>query len=151
MPKYLKAANLFCFASVTETQGLVTLEAMAAGLPVVAVAATGTSDAVDHNVQGLLTANDSQTLAAAIEQVLADESLYARFQEASPHKAAQFDIVTLAKQLTDVYQQAQEDKVAGRFVQMDEKKSIFTVDWKKPFTLIEEKIAQLESKLIQTE
>ncbi len=46
VPAYLKAADLFCFASVTETQGLVTLEALAAGLPVVAVDANGTRDVV---------------------------------------------------------------------------------------------------------
>jgi hypothetical protein len=56
VPNYLKAADLFCFASITETQGLVTLEAMAAGLPIVAVDATGTSDAVTNGEQGLLTA-----------------------------------------------------------------------------------------------
>ncbi len=43
-PSYMKAANLFGFASITETQGLATLEAMAAGLPVVAVDASGTRD-----------------------------------------------------------------------------------------------------------
>ena len=35
VPRYLKAADLFCFASISETQGLVTMEALAADLPVV--------------------------------------------------------------------------------------------------------------------
>jgi glycosyltransferase involved in cell wall biosynthesis len=150
VPGYLKAADLFCFASVTETQGLVTLEAMAAGLPVVAVEATGTSDAVTHDVEGLLTPNDSAALAEAIERVLADEALYGRLQERTAVKAAQFDIVTLSQKMTDVYQQAKADKLAGLAVQMDEKKSIFNVDWKRPLEKIEEKIAELESKIIKT-
>ncbi len=149
VPQYLKAADLFCFASVTETQGLVTLEAMAAGLPVVAVDATGTSDAVDHEVDGLLTPNDSAALAAAIERVLDDEELYGRLKGNTAVKAAQFDIVTLSRQLVEVYQQAAADKQAGRVLQMDEKKSIFNVDWKKPLSIIEEKIAELESKIIK--
>ncbi len=52
VPAYLKAADLFAFASNTETQGLVTLEAMAAGLPVVAVDAVGTRDVVVHERDG---------------------------------------------------------------------------------------------------
>ncbi len=38
---YYKASNLFVFASVTETQGLVVLESLAAGTPVVAIAQKG--------------------------------------------------------------------------------------------------------------
>lgn len=81
VPNYLKAADLFVFASVTETQGLVTMEAMAAGLPIVAVAATGTSDAVVDGEQGLLTENDSAALAHAICRVLDDEALRERLYE----------------------------------------------------------------------
>jgi glycosyltransferase involved in cell wall biosynthesis len=150
VPNYLKAADLFCFASTTETQGLVTLEAMAAGLPVVAVEATGTSDAVTHDVEGLLTPNDSAALAEAMERVLVDKELYGRLQEKTAAKAAQFDIVTLSQKLIDVYHQAKEDKLAEQTVQMDEKKSIFNVDWKRPLEKIEEKIAELESRIIKT-
>ncbi len=74
VPNHLKAADIFCFASITETQGLVTMEAMAADLPVVAVDATGTRDEVDNGVQGILTDNDSQALAQALQQVLDDEA-----------------------------------------------------------------------------
>jgi glycosyltransferase involved in cell wall biosynthesis len=41
IPDVYKSADVFVFASLTETQGLVTLEAMASGLPVVAVPAYG--------------------------------------------------------------------------------------------------------------
>lgn len=44
LPDCYAAANAFAFASRTETQGLVLLEAMAAGLPVVALAEMGTLD-----------------------------------------------------------------------------------------------------------
>src|SRR5688500_17989316 len=51
IPDHMKAADLFGFASVTETQGLATLEAMAAGLPVVAVNGSGTRDILKHGQQ----------------------------------------------------------------------------------------------------
>lgn len=116
IPAYLKAADLFCFASVTETQGLVTMEAITAGLPVVAVDATGTKDVIDHGQQGLLTPNDSAALAQAIEQVLGDEALRRHFKEAAWQKAQSFEMKLQAKKLLDVYQKAQEDKKANLFV-----------------------------------
>jgi glycosyltransferase involved in cell wall biosynthesis len=116
IPSYLKAADLFCFASITETQGLVTMEAIAAGLPVVAVDATGTKDVIDHDQQGLLTPNDNQALAQAIERVLDDESLRSRFKEAAWQQALSFDIKLQVKKLLAVYHEAQEDKKANLFV-----------------------------------
>ena len=67
---YLKAADIFAFASVTETQGLVTMEAMAAGLPVVAVDASGTRDIVDNGEQGFLVRNDADALSESIKQLM---------------------------------------------------------------------------------
>jgi len=120
VPAYLKAADLFVFASISETQGLVTMEAMSAGLPVVAVDATGTSDEVTDGEQGLLTENDSAALARAILKVLDDPALYAHLQEGAARKARSFDIMAKARQMLDVYAQAIEDKKANRTIEVDE-------------------------------
>lgn len=107
---YLKAADLFGFTSVTETQGLVTLEAMAAGLPVVAVDASGTRDIVDDGVQGFLVPNDADALAASIKQLVESPEKMRSFSIKSLEKARAFDIKNLAKDLVHVYEQAIQDK-----------------------------------------
>jgi glycosyltransferase involved in cell wall biosynthesis len=119
IPAHLKAADLFCFASITETQGLVTMEAISAGLPVVAVDATGTSDGVDNGVEGLLTENNSAALGQAIKQVLEDEGLLARLKAGAAKKAESFDMMVQAKKMVAVYEQAIEDKNAGHYMQVD--------------------------------
>jgi 1,2-diacylglycerol 3-alpha-glucosyltransferase len=146
VPDYLKAADIFVFASVTETQGLVTMEAMAAGLPVVAVEASGTSDAVSHGREGLLTANDSQALGEAILAVVRNPELRQQFRAAALARAQTFAIQTQAKKLTAVYEQAIEDKRANRLVKVDRHKPVFKLEWwemlgleKSPFQTAEEK------------
>ncbi|MFQ5615804.1 MAG: glycosyltransferase [Anaerolineales bacterium] len=127
IPYYLKAADIFGFASVTETQGLATMEALAAGLPVVAVNATGTRDVVEHGREGLLTENDSTALSAALQQILEDENLLRSYQEAAIRKAQCFDITHQAKRLEGVYHQAIEDKKAGRTVMVRKLKKLFNL------------------------
>lgn len=118
IPSLLTAADLFCFASVTETQGLVTMEAMAANLPVVAVAATGTSDTVEHGQDGLLTPNDSRALANAIQRVLDDPQLRKTLQTGAQQKVQWFDIKLQAARLLEVYEQAMTDSAAGRHIRV---------------------------------
>jgi glycosyltransferase involved in cell wall biosynthesis len=115
---HLKAADLFCFASVTETQGLVTIEAMAAGLPVVAVDATGTRDVVTHECEGLLTPNEDTALFQAISRILDSSALRDRLASAALRRAQTFNIETQARKMVSVYEQAMEDHRAGRHVQV---------------------------------
>jgi glycosyltransferase involved in cell wall biosynthesis len=118
VPALLKAADLFGFASTTETQGLVTMEALAAGLPVVAVDAPGTRDIVQHQQQGLLVENESQALANAISQVLENQDLYHRMHASTAERVKDFEMRSLASNLIEVYQQANQDKKAGKYVQV---------------------------------
>jgi len=115
-PSYMKAANLFGFASITETQGLATLEAMAAGLPVVAVDASGTRDILKHGQQGYLVENDATALASAIKRLLSNPERMQKFAHAAYKKAQSFNIQKLTDKLLDVYEQAIRDKKKNRYV-----------------------------------
>jgi glycosyltransferase involved in cell wall biosynthesis len=118
VPCHLKAADMFPFASVTETQGLVTMEAMAAGLPVVAVNASGTRDIVEHGKQGFLVENDADALAKGIEKLLADPERRKRFSNSALKKARTFDINEQGKQMMSVYEEAIQDKKENRYVRL---------------------------------
>jgi len=116
VPAYLKAADAFSFASITETQGLVTIEAMAAGLPVVAVDGSGTRDIVEHGKQGYLVENDADALAKGLHQLLSDPGQMKRFRHNALKKSKAFDVDLLSKQMISVYEQAIQDKKADQFV-----------------------------------
>jgi glycosyltransferase involved in cell wall biosynthesis len=73
VPSILKAAELFVLPSLWEGLPNVVLEAMAAGIPVVASRVEGISDLLINDRTGLVVpANSSADLAAAIERLLAD-------------------------------------------------------------------------------
>ena len=119
IPRYLKAADVFAFASVTETQGLVTIEAMAAGLPIVAVDGPGTRDIVEHDKQGFLVENDADALAAGLNTFLSEPQRIKRFSANALKKAKTFDVNQLTKQLLGVYEQAIADKKDNQYVVLD--------------------------------
>lgn len=75
---YLQTARVFVFASTTETQGLVSLEAQAAGIPVVAVRASGSNEAVRDQQTGFLVERDLGCFADATLRLLTDDDLQAR-------------------------------------------------------------------------
>jgi glycosyltransferase involved in cell wall biosynthesis len=124
IPSYMKAANLFGFASITETQGLATLEAMAAGLPVVAVDASGTRDILKNGQQGYLVENNAEALAAGVKKLLSNPERMQKFSEAALKKAQSFNIELLTKKLLTVYEQAIHDKKKNRFVQVENSKPL---------------------------
>jgi glycosyltransferase involved in cell wall biosynthesis len=74
---YRKAGVVAC-GQIREPFGLITLEAMAAGAPVVAVREGGLEETVDDGRTGLLVPRDAKVFGAAIARVLDDDALAAR-------------------------------------------------------------------------
>jgi 1,2-diacylglycerol 3-alpha-glucosyltransferase len=103
---YLVAADMYAFTSLTETQGLGTLEAMAAGLPVVAYDAIGTRDVVINGENGLLTDANSNTLAQGIIRLINEPNQLKKLGLGALSTARQLDIRILAKELLTVYEKA---------------------------------------------
>ncbi len=100
-----RAMDVFAFASRTETQGMVLCEAMAAGVPVVALTATGADELVVDGQNGrLLRREDAERYAAALAWV-ADLEPAARgaLGVAASRSARTYDISDLARQTLDVY------------------------------------------------
>jgi glycosyltransferase involved in cell wall biosynthesis/predicted metal-dependent phosphoesterase TrpH len=77
------AADIFLFASATDTFGQVLLEAQASGLPVVAVAVGGPCSIVEDGVTGLLRAPDAGALAEAVTSLAAAPLLRERLAVAA--------------------------------------------------------------------
>jgi glycosyltransferase involved in cell wall biosynthesis len=73
-----RAADAFVFASRTETQGLVLLEAMALGVPVVSTAVMGTRDIVAPERGALVAEDDEMDFAACVTRLLNDAPFRAR-------------------------------------------------------------------------
>ncbi|NLF80366.1 MAG: glycosyltransferase family 1 protein [Clostridia bacterium] len=70
------AADIFVFASRIETYGNVILEAMASGLPIVAVDAGGVRENLRHGVNGIACApGDAPAMASGIELLIKDKAL----------------------------------------------------------------------------
>jgi glycosyltransferase involved in cell wall biosynthesis len=104
------ASDLFLFASLSETQGLVIAEAMASGLPVVAVDDLAVSDAVTDGVNGLLTPERPDALAAAADRLLTDPSLRAIMGAESRRRAEDLSIDRMAARLSGFYAELAEQK-----------------------------------------
>lgn len=98
-------ADLFVFASVTETQGLVIGEAKAAGLPVVAVDAFGVKEMVEHEQSGYLTRLDEQEFVERILTLLTDHSLYNQMSASAKEQAQHISSEACALRLVEAYEE----------------------------------------------
>jgi glycogen(starch) synthase len=109
VPAWLTAADVLVLPSIYEELGSVLLEAMAAGLPVVASAVGGIPDALG-DAGRLVPPSDPVALAAAVDELLDDPALGAELGEATRRRATAFSWDTLAGRVLDVYRQVVEHR-----------------------------------------
>jgi glycosyltransferase involved in cell wall biosynthesis len=97
-------AEVFGFPSTTDTQGIVIQEAMAAGVPPVAVAKFGPADYIEDRVTGLLVPENQNRFTHALEEVLTNSRLREKLGTAARRKAHRYSRPATANQLEALYQ-----------------------------------------------
>ena len=107
LPAYYQTADIFCSpATGGESFGMVLLEAMAAGVPVVASDISGYRDVVTHGADGLLPApSDPTALAGAIRTLIEDPDLRTQMGAAGRIKAHGYRWSEVATRVLDFYKQ----------------------------------------------
>ncbi|QFY89817.1 glycosyltransferase [Magnetovirga frankeli] len=108
------AGDAFIFASRTETQGLVLLEAMALGVPVVSTAVMGTRDILDPGLGALVAEEDEAGFAQQALRLLADSDLRRQLGEQGKAYAERWSAPLLARRMLDYYAEVVEAAKARR-------------------------------------
>ena len=114
-----KIADAACYPSLYEPFGIVALEAMAAGVPVVVSDAGGLAEVVEHNVSGTRTfAGDVGSLAWGIARTLADP-IHSRWmaENARERVATIFNWNRIAVQTKEIYEKVQSEYEVSTFKQ----------------------------------
>jgi 1,2-diacylglycerol 3-alpha-glucosyltransferase len=97
------AADVFVFASRTETQGLVLLEAMAQGVPVVSTAELGTRSILVPGSGALVVPEQQQEFAAAVVRVLSDAGVREELATRGRAYARNWSSAAMARRLVELY------------------------------------------------
>jgi glycosyltransferase involved in cell wall biosynthesis len=100
----LASADLSVLASRWEGRPLAVMEAMAAGLPMVATAVGGVPELVEHNVTGLLVPpGDPASLADALRMLAEDTELRRRMGDAGRERSARFGVEPMVAAYADLF------------------------------------------------
>jgi len=101
-PRWMQAMDIIVHASDREPFGIVVIEAMALGKPVVAGADGGPAEVITPGVDGLLAPfGDAAALAEALLKYLDDPALAARCAEGAARRARDFSASRYARAVTD--------------------------------------------------
>lgn len=100
---YYKVAYLFTIASTTETFGIVTIEALASGLPVLAVKAPGAIDILTDNKDGRLVENDIDQFARALEEMIRKPELRDRLSLGAIETSNRYSANVISDKMLNLY------------------------------------------------
>lgn len=108
---YYAAADIFVYASKSETQGMVISEAMYMGLPIVAVNATGVKNLVENNLNGFLVPERKDVFVQAVLKLVNNKELREKFKQKSIEISRnKYTDKICAEKMLKIYQKAINEK-----------------------------------------
>lgn len=110
LPAYYHLGDVFVFASCAETQGMVILEAMATGLPVVAVGSSGIDDFVRDDINGYKTSLDQSAWSDKIKDILEDDDLRERLSSDAKTFSKTYGMEEFGRDMSKIYAMALRNK-----------------------------------------
>jgi glycosyltransferase involved in cell wall biosynthesis len=111
IPVYYGLGDLFVFASCSETQGMVVLEALTMGLPVVAVRSSGVDDFIKDGINGYKTLLDRASWSDRIRTLIEDPDLSKRISENAEALARKYGMEEFGRSMEKVYARLLNKKV----------------------------------------
>ncbi len=114
LPRYHQTADVFCAPNTgNESQGIVLLEAMAAGCPVIASNIDGFAGVITHGVDGILVRpKDSDAIADALLEVMDDRERLAEIAAMGSERAQFFSWDRVAQRVLSYYERLAFEKGA---------------------------------------
>jgi 1,2-diacylglycerol 3-alpha-glucosyltransferase len=145
------AMDVFVFASQSETQGLVLAEAMAAGVPVAALSATGVDDVLTDQVNGIRLAADASedALASAILSLADDTDLRQKLRTGAVKTAEKFSRQSSCNQLIALYRTVIDEERSSHRVEKDLLDAVM-ISIKAEWELLQEKTAAALKTIAET-
>jgi len=107
---YYQISDIFAFSSTSETFGIVIIEALASGLPVLAVKAPGAIDIITDGVDGILVDDDIAHFAKQLEILIQNKDLRQKLSENALHTVQRYSIDNVSDQMLSLYQRLIENQ-----------------------------------------
>lgn len=105
VPDFLAGGDIFAYPSMSETQGLVTLEAQAASLPVVATDAPGNRDIIKNQISGLLTKDDPKDFSDKLKLLMENPELRKTMSTEARKRSLDFAQEKIVAKIEGIYKE----------------------------------------------
>jgi len=119
---YYKIGYTFATASTTEVNPLTIIEALASGIPVLAVRAPGAVDILTDGVDGLLTENNVEQFAIALEKLIREPELRKKLSQGALKTSEQYSINVISERMLNLYREV---ITMGNFKEKEKEKKSF--------------------------
>jgi len=126
---YYKMAYVFTITSTTETFGIVTIEALASGVPVLAVKAPGAVDILTDGLDGMLVDDDVEKFADALEKIIREPELRGKLSKGALKTSKKYSIDTISERMLNLYREVIEIKKSKTKEKKNIMKDILSINY----------------------